>query len=425
MVVTNNAKLGRVARLKVLYLVPPSTSKEGLSKYSFISEEIEALVDAGVEAHIVSPHEGHNYCGVNVTKYALPKLSLWQSFSALRFLLANLRVTAPLAMKDLRSCVRCARLEMLATQITRMQRIDLIHSHFGWPNGVGGMFVRNSAKKPLVTSIRGMDILLNEAIGYGNRRDSFFDNAFRKLLKTADAMICFSDYVRKEALALGADSDKTVTVPKGVDLARFTSGTSHTDARRRLNLEDKFTVLSVGGLIPRKGMDHIVRAIAEADRDLQCVICGTGPELTALLRLAVSLGIEDKILFRGQIPRNEIPCYFSAADVFILASINEAAGNVLIEAAASGRPVITTSSGGPPEYVMHQEYGYIVAPGDVAALAERIQEFFDDPKLCTEYGQRAREIAARNFGYDRMIRKILSVYECSRALPNSGRTFDE
>lgn len=413
--------------LKVLYLVPPSRSRKAISMYSFISEEVAALMDRGIIAYVVTPHSGQDYTEPHFHKISKPPLSIPQILSTIRFMLVNIRVTLPLAIRNPLACATCARLEMRAAQLVRDEGIHIIHSHFGWPTGVGGAFVKNQAKVPLITSIRGMDILVNEAIGYGNIKNRFFGAAFRALLRQADAITCVSQYIRREALSLGAPPQKTTTILKGVDLARFKRGASRTEARSRLRLQDKFTVLSVGGLIARKGMDHLLKSVARIERDVQCVICGSGPKLVELQNLTKQLGIEHNVTFRGQVSRDEIPRYFEAADVFVLASINEASGNVLIEAAAMELAIITTASGGPPEYVAHEQYGYIVEPGDVRGLAARIRELVDDPNKRAAFGERARDAAAQRFGYDRMIQQILSIYDGAvvRDLPGPKFPHDE
>src|SRR5690606_10183055 len=102
--------------------------------------------------------------------------------------------------------------------------------------------------------------------------------------------------------------------------------------------------------------------------------------------------------------------YFAACDVFVLASIMEAAGNVLFEAMAAGRPVVCTDSGGPGEYIVDGETGYVVPVGDTAAMAARIGMLLGDPALQDRLGQEGHRRTVGEFGYDRMVTDLVRVY---------------
>jgi glycosyltransferase involved in cell wall biosynthesis len=113
----------------------------------------------------------------------------------------------------------------------------------------------------------------------------------------------------------------------------------------------------------------------------------------------------------GQVARPEIPKYFAACDVFVLASIVEAAGNVLFEAMSAARPIVCTDSGGPSEYVRDGETGFVVPVGQPEAMAHRIGTLLEDPVLQDRLGQAGRGRTVGEFQYGRMVADLIAVYE--------------
>jgi glycosyltransferase involved in cell wall biosynthesis len=202
-------------------------------------------------------------------------------------------------------------------------------------------------------------------------------------------------------------------IRKGVDLSAFQAAGDRAALRREVGLDSTPMILTVGGLIPRKGIHHIIASLAQLapSRPFTFVVCGDGPERSRLEALAASVGLGDRVRFLGRVPRNVIPKYFAACDVFILASIVEAAGNVLFEAMASGRPVVCTDSGGPGEYIRDGETGFITPVGDTNAMAARVATLLDDPALQDRMGDAGRRRTLGEFDYGRMVQDIIGVYE--------------
>jgi glycosyltransferase involved in cell wall biosynthesis len=147
-----------------------------------------------------------------------------------------------------------------------------------------------------------------------------------------------------------------------------------------------------------------------SDRAWRLVICGDGPDRDALQALAARLGLDDRIQFAGTVDRERISTYFAAADIFVHASHIEAAGNVVLEALASGCAVVTSDCGGPREHVIEGETGFIVAPDDPAGLAERLRQVLTDSTLCQRLGRAARADVERRFTYPRMVADLIDVY---------------
>jgi glycosyltransferase involved in cell wall biosynthesis len=240
-----------------------------------------------------------------------------------------------------------------------------------------------------------------------------FDRALRRLLRSADATVFVSEFLRQQALELGAAHARTRVILKGVDLLRFQPAVDKPLLRRELGVGDDPLILAVAGLIPIKGIRHIFAALARI-RDVHpfsFVLCGEGPELDALRSLAENLAVLNQTRFVGRIARSDIAKYFGAADLFVHGGLIEASGNALLEAMAAGLPVVCTDSGGPREYVLDGSAGFVVPVANAEAMAGKILLLLRDSRLRDVLGRQARHRAETLFGYDRMIRDTLGVYQ--------------
>jgi glycosyltransferase involved in cell wall biosynthesis len=287
-----------------------------------------------------------------------------------------------------------------------------VHSYFGWPKGYGGQFVKAATGIPLVTGLRGADINVLPAHDYGARLDASFDRSMRRLLRVADRTVAVSDFVRRQAIGLGARPEAADVILKGVRLDLF--GTARRpEARVALGLGSTPLILAVAGLVPIKGIGDLLTAmsiVASQGLAFRFVVCGEGGERARLAQQAASLGLADRVTFAGRVPRNAIADYFAAADVFVHGALIEASGNVLLEAMGAGLPAVCTDAGGPAEYVAHGDTGFVVPVADPAALAERVAWLLRHETDRQQMGTRARARAESLFGYDRMIDDTINLY---------------
>jgi glycosyltransferase involved in cell wall biosynthesis len=398
--------------MRVLYLVPPGRWPEQIAAYSFIDEEIHALAGAGVEPYVLSPAVDSPRWSGTVRLLPLPGSGWRERSRTLRFLATNSSHLPAMSLKEFGKCFHATRIELAAADLIEQHDIQLIHSHFGPILGFGGMLARLSTGRPLVASFRGMDLLVDRGIHYGLRRDAFYERSLFALLRNVDVSTYASDFMLREAVRLGVPPETAITIRKGVDLDRFHVVDDREALRRELGVDTPM-ILTVAGLIPRKGVDTVLRALAllRSTHEFTLVVCGEGPERGVLEELSDRLDIADRVLFKGRIGRAEIPRYFSACDVFVLASRLEAAGNVLLEAMASGRPVVCTDSGGPPEYVLDGETGFVVPRDDPPAMADRFRTLLDHPALREGLGEKARFRAESEHPYTVLVSGFLSAYQ--------------
>lgn len=411
--------------MKVLYLAPRPGREGPFTAYSFLDEEISALAAAGIRAYVLLRRAKTVQEVDGVVRWPMPReRSLRDRGGSIGFLLKTSPVVAPGNLVALGGLYHAARIEKVAAELVRREGVELVHSHFAWPDGLGGTLVARATNVPLVACLRGADILVDPEIGYGARKRAFFDRNLRQLLRLADRTLYFSAFMQNEAIRLGARPERARTVDKAVDLSQFGVIENRVAVRRQLGFGDRPMILTVGGLIRRKGIDLILEALARLRNrfDFSFVVCGEGPERNALEALAQRLSLEDRTYFMGQVSREQIPTFFGACDIFVLASVLEAAGNVLFEAMGSGRPIVCTRSGGPGEYVEDGVSGFVVPVSNSEALAERIAALLSDPALGDRMGQEGLRAARTRYAYPRLVRDILAVYEeALRERRGSGR----
>jgi glycosyltransferase involved in cell wall biosynthesis len=399
--------------VRVLHLAPPSPVPPAITAHTFIDEEIAALQEAGVECLTISDTTGADRVCNGVRILAVPSPA--PSASIRRTLAMTLRQTPSLpfsrhTLGDARIVFHALRIERAAADAIREHDIDVVHSHFGWPEGFGGQLAAAETDAPLVTSLRGMDLLHRRDLSYGLRLNPTYDAAIRRLAARAGCTIYATEFMRRQGIAAGAPPERTLVLRKGVDLGRFRPPDDRAATRRQLGHAGPM-ILAVGTLRPLKGYPVLFEALAKIrEHPWSVVICGEGPERQTLEELAATLHLADRVTFAGRVDRDRIAAHFAAADIFVHASHIEAAGNVVLEALASACAVVVSDCGGPREHVVDGRTGFIVPANDPGALAARLRELLTDPPLRALLGAAARADVERRFPYRRMVAGLIDVY---------------
>jgi glycosyltransferase involved in cell wall biosynthesis len=245
---------------------------------------------------------------------------------------------------------------------------DAIDAHYFYPDGVAAALLAKWFGRPLVITARGSDI--TQFPGFAGPR-----RMIRWAAHEASAIVTVCTALKTGLTALGADPLKIQVLRNGVDLAGFTP-IDPVIARDRFGLPGTARVIaSVGHLIPRKGHELVIEALA-AFPDVTLLIAGSGPDAAALQRLANRVGVRDRVRFLGQLKHHELPYVYSASDALVLASSNEGWANVLLEAMACGTPVVATDVGGSREVVDAPEAGVLVGRRDASGIAEALKRLF-------------------------------------------------
>lgn len=251
------------------------------------------------------------------------------------------------------------------SQWLKRKRIDCLHARFG-PAGIQLLPKARKTKIPLITSFHGVDISKRVKQGPGYRRD------LRKLFKYGTAFTVVSENMRSKLLRLGCPAKKITIVRSGVDLTNFTFQPAHPV------IDDAYRFLSVGRLVEKKGMDVLIKAFSRVHQvypQATLTIVGEGQERHKLIKLIRKYNLQHVIKMTGALKQTGVKKQMEACHIFVNASKTARDGNqegipnVLMEAMAVGRPVISTYHAGIPELVDHEVNGFLVKEGSVSQLA--------------------------------------------------------
>jgi len=286
----------------------------------------------------------------------------------------------------------------LIFRLIRDLRIDLVHVNDYWWGPLTSMAAR-IAKVPCVVHIR-QEV---EPI----RIPQYW-------FKKPQRLIAVSNGIKKVVVESGVEASKIIVLHSGVD----TSMSADAAEGKRIRdcyglLPDQPVIGTVANIFPRKGHEFLIEAIREIQKELpriHCLIIGEGdPDYRALLLERIEkAGLEKAITFTGF--QSGVLAYIAAMDVFVLPSLLEGFGIVLLEAMIMERPVVATAVGGIPEIVEDQATGFLVPPGNSRALTEKILTFLRDPALRKRLGQAGRKRVLEHFSIDCMVSQLQKLY---------------
>ena len=242
---------------------------------------------------------------------------------------------------------------------------DLIDAHYFFPDGVAAAQVATALDRPLVITARGTD--LNEIAQAPGPREQVLEAA-----GVAGGLITVSGALGEVLASIGADPAKVHVLPNGVDGDVFHPAADRAALRDELGLKGP-TVLSVGRLVPLKGHSLLVGALAELP-GVRLVIFGDGPERDSLTRLAVELGVGDRLQLMGRADHTELARWYAASDVVALASENEGCPNTVLEGLACGAPVVASAVGGIPELIVEDVAGLLVQERSSSNFAQALRD---------------------------------------------------
>jgi glycosyltransferase involved in cell wall biosynthesis len=232
----------------------------------------------------------------------------------------------------------------------------------------------------------------------------------RRLQARGDLFLAVSEALRQQAIARGFPAERTLTHYNGVDLERF----------RPADGDDGVTILHVGRLVEKKGTAVLLRAFAQlkaAHPEARLRIVGDGPLLTRLKRMAGELGLRDSVVFAGTLNPDQIAAEMRKTAMLAAPSLtardgdSEGLPNVVVEAMASGLPLVATDHGGISEAVADGESGFLVDEGEHEPLARRLAELLSDAAPRGRMGAAGRRIAEERFDAARQMALLEARYD--------------
>lgn len=298
-------------------------------------------------------------------------------------------------------------------RIIRKEKPDLVHTH----SSKAGLLGRLAAwlnRVPVVVHTAHGHVFYGH---FGRVLSRAFIVVERLAARITDRMIALTEGERNDYLRYGVSKpEKTVTIHSGVNVDRFSRRDAVSSDKpaltNGLGLDpDRLVVGTVGWLLPIKGPMILLKAMLRVWKvrpDIQLVFVGKGDLEDLLKREAEYRRVDGQVHFLGW--RDDIEAVLPVFDLFVLPSLNEGMGRVLVEAMAAGKPIVASNTGGIPDLVVHGKNGLLVAPGDPEELAGAIQYLIDHPQRTKDMGDYGREFCKR-FSLGAMLEKIDLLYQ--------------
>jgi glycosyltransferase involved in cell wall biosynthesis len=344
-----------------------------------------AGIDTGPEGNL---HERARAAGVNLV--------------LMRSLIRPIR-----PLTDLRALIELYR-------FIRRGRYTIVHTHSS-KAGILGRVAARMAGVPIVVHTLHSLVFHEYQASWKNR---LFIRLKRSCAPLTDVLISVNDKTARGALAAGIGrADQYVTIYSGMELEPFL------DIGRRLPVEQAKSQLGippeapvvgkVARLFPLKGHDLFLAAAAEIAKEepgAWFLLVGDGILRQKLEAQARQIGIRDRTIFAGLVPPEKVPDHIQAMDVVVHTSLREGLARVLPQAGAVCKPVVTFDLDGAPEVIQDGQSGYLVSPGDTAALARRVLELLREPARRGVFGRAGQAFAAANFDAGHMVERINAVY---------------
>lgn len=286
-----------------------------------------------------------------------------------------------------------------AINLHKEKKYDLIHGIMASQGSAAAyLFKFFYPKVPFVLTLQEGDL----------GRNSPFDRFWqRRIVKKADAIIVISNYLAEFAKKFNKKA-RVFIVPNGVDLNKFQNPND-----KFQNNPNQKTIITVSRLVPKNGVDILIRAMEKVKKETPeaiCQIVGDGRQRKELEKLTRKLGLENEIQFSGSIPNHEIPKYLAQAAVFVRPSRSEGLGTAFLEAMACGVPVLATPVGGIPDFLKENETGLFCKTENPEDLAQKIISIFKDENLRSKLIENGLKLVKENYNWDIVAQKMREIY---------------
>lgn len=272
---------------------------------------------------------------------------------------------------------------------------DLIHANWTL-SAAAARLGRALHHRPIIATLQGSDIFqaTRSTLGRGFARFS---------INGCQGITVLSRALARATIALGVPGDRVRIIPNGVDTSKFLPPR---DGGR------ENVILFVGSLIERKGARYLLASVPDLLRslpDYRIELIGEGPEEPQLRTMVDRSGVGDRVTFRGFLPQGEVSKAMQRARLFVLPSLEEGLGVVLLEALACGTPVVASDVDGIPD-VVTPDVGVLVPPADPSALRDAIPGILCDPSRWSELSANARSRAVAHYDWDQIAGQFVALY---------------
>ncbi|MFF4126310.1 glycosyltransferase [Microbispora rosea] len=290
-------------------------------------------------------------------------------------------------------------------------RPDIVHSHF-WMSGLAALAAAEKLRIPVVHTYHALGSVKRRHQGPGDTSPRERIQAEADIARRVDGVIATCNEEVDELIRMRVPRRATRVVPCGVDVTTFHP---HVEPLER---PERPRLLSVGRLVPRKGLETTIRALQYL-RDAELVIAGGppaaelhhDPEVTRLRWLATQAGVSDRVRFLGRVERDTLPSLMRSAAAVVSVPWYEPFGMVALEAMACGVPVVASAVGGQKETVVNNVTGLLVPPRKPTVLAKALRKLLDDRVRRTAYGIAGADRARARYAWSRIAAETLAAYD--------------
>jgi len=295
--------------------------------------------------------------------------------------------------------------------------VDLVHAHF-WMSGVAATRAVRALDRPppVLQTFHALGVVKRRHQGAADTSPPGRIDAERALLRDVDHVLATCTDEVRELRALGMRPGRASVIPCGVDTDLFRPGAPGWSPRRTR----QHRLLCVGRLVPRKGVDTVIAALARIHGAELLVVGGPAredlavdPEVRRLRRAARDAGVADRVRFLGGVPSDAVPPLMADSDLVLTGAWYEPFGITPVEAMSCGVPVVATDVGGHRDTVVAGSTGERVPPRDPATMAVAVQRLLDDPGLREAYAWEGRRRARELYDWRRIIQRTEVVYQAA------------
>lgn len=387
---------------------------------TFILNQITGLIDMGYDVEIFAEYKPRDkkihpdvekYNLMNKVNYFdIPKNKIKRVFKAIYLFIRNFNKN-PVKMLNSINLFRYGRsalsLKLLYLQIPFLnKKFDVIHCHFGFNGSVGVLLKKIGVSNKVITTFHGFDL---SSFIKDNGEDGYKD-----LFINGDLFLPISDYWRQTLIRMNCDDSKIIVHRVGIDLNKFNF------FERKYQHGDVIKLLTIGRLVEKKGHEYVLKALKKVvnkRNNILYTIAGSGPLRTKLESLVDDLDLMEYVKFVGNVTQDQAVELYHQSHFFILPSVIADNGDqegipvVLMEAQASGLPVISTYHSGIPEGVANGQSGFLVPERDVDALTSKIEYLIEHPDLWPILGKAGRGFIEEKFNINKLNKRLIEIFQ--------------
>lgn len=303
-------------------------------------------------------------------------------------------------------------------ELLKLKDFDIIHLHCPYYFGGEMVYIASKLRKQKYVITYHNDVILSGMIGFLSRL--YNSTIMKSTIKNAEKICVTSlDYAKHSNIQefFEKRGEDIVETPNGVDINHFDPNTNCEEIKIRHGIENKNAVLFVGALDRAhyfKGVEYLLKSFTKIRyNESYLILVGEGDLKDYYMNLAEKLCIVDKTLFVGRVSNVELPKYYAASDLVVLPSVamGEAFGLVLVEAMATGKPVIASNLPGVRTVVDDGINGFLVEPRNVDDLASKIQYLIENEDIRKKFGREGRKKVEEKYSWGKIVKKLEKLYK--------------